>query len=674
MGYLMSTLLVSTCLAAPAKENEFVCTPKKMMDTKIISDVQLSPNNEHVLFVATEAMMTAEKTAYRSYIFKAKANGEEAPYLFSTSEHSSSQPRWSPDGKWIAFLSDRTGSKNLYLIPSEGGEAIALTNAKKDVQNFSWSPDSRKIAFVREDEKEVFRNRSNKAFVYKQDTTINRLWTVDVLSKEPEAKSWTTDEFCVRGCGDFGTIQTEFDWSSDGKKIVFAFSPSLGFDAFHLDSSIAVLDLETGAITPWAKKMYYEALPRFSPDGQSVAYLCSDSENRYAMNRRVALRSLTDEEGFQLLAPTFNAGPFIAGQSLLGWSQDGKSVLFYEPKETKFHVVFLSIDGLSFEEWEVGDYFFKDPSLSYDRTKIGCVVQAPGNPPEAYVTEIDHFRPIQISRLNEGLFPESKMETEKVFWDSIDGEKIEGLLTYPANYQEGRTYPMLLVIHGGPMGFFDETFLGTPNPYPLASFAEAGFAILRPNPRGSCGYGEKFRCSNYGDWGGMDFHDIMAGVDAMIARGIADPEKLGVMGWSYGGYMTAWAITQTKRFKAASMGAGLCNLISMIGTTDLYRFMDDYLGDFFKSPDLYYGRSPIFHIQNIETPCLIQHGLDDKRVPVSQAYEFYHALAHTGKDVKLVLYPTTGHRFTDPKLQLEALEENLAWFQKHLMEMAPSSN
>lgn len=326
----------------------------------------------------------------------------------------------------------------------------------------------------------------------------------------------------------------------------------------------------------------------------------------------------------------------------------------------------LPADGQTAIEIQTGDLFFKDPSLSPDRTMLAFVVQTPATPPEAFIAKLNDFIPIQVSSINASLLSYPITKTKIVSWLSKDGLEIEGLVTYPVNYVEGQKYPLLLVIHGGPMGFFDETFLGTPNPYPLASFAQAGFVVFRPNPRGSCGYGKNFRCANYHDWGGADFIDIMTGVDMLVDKGIVDSERLGVMGWSYGGYMTAWTITQTSRFKAASMGAGLCNLVSMNGTTELYSFLTDYLGNFPEARKLYEDRSPINFIGNVTTPCLIQHGTDDKRVPVSQAYEFYHALNRQGNDATLVLYPAMEHRLTDPKMQLEAMNRNLNWFQKYL--------
>jgi dipeptidyl aminopeptidase/acylaminoacyl peptidase len=641
-------------------------SPSEILKLKILSDVQISPDNKTALFVAAEAVMNEEKSAYISRIYKA-TNGEAA-VPFSTPDSSATLPRWSPDGKWIAFLLNRDKVKNLYLIRADGGEATALTQSKVDVQTFAWSPDSKKIAFVMADETqaEKKRKKTSAAYVYNEKTKVTRLWIVDTLSPKRPIRPLTSDAYCVRGTGDFGTNSVEFDWSPDGKKIAFAHSPDFSLDNFYLESSIAVLDVRSGSVTRWKNHAPFEAMPRYSPDGRSIAYISGTSEKRYAMNRRVAVRPKNGGRP-QLLAETFNGGPFLTGPNILGWSRDGKRVLFFEPKGTKYHIVALSKDGKKQNELKTGDCFFKDPSLSPDRTALGFIVQSSNIPPEVHLSKLDRFRPVKVSSLNKQFLSNRKLKTEIVHWNSSDGLKIEGLLTYPPNYRPGKKYPFLLVIHGGPMGFFDEFFLGSPYPYPLASFAEAGFIVFRPNPRGSTGYGKTFRCANYNDWGGKDFADIMSGVDAMIQKEVADPKKLGVMGWSYGGYMTAWTITQTQRFKAASMGAGLSDLVSMSLTTDLDRFFSDYLGPFNNQPEFYHKRSPIYYIAQVSTPCLIQHGTEDKRVPASQSYEFYHALERAGKKTTLVLYPETTHRIIDPKMVLDSMERNLAWFKHHIL-------
>lgn len=626
--------------------------PSTHMKVKLISDVQLSPDNRAALFVATEPLIDDEHNSYLSKIYKSDMDG-----VF---ESSATFPRWSPDGKWISFLSSSSDTPQLHLKPSEEGETTILTSGKNAVQAYRWAPNSKQIAFVRADEREAEKTKDT-SYVYKQDKSINRLYLIDILAAA--AKPLTSDAYFVRGAGDFGGAFEEFDFSPDGKKLVFSFAPASGLDHHHLDGSLALLDLATGQITEWEKHVPLEALPRFSPDGKLVAFLCSSDMNTYTYDRYVGIRT-ADGKNFRQLAPTYNEGPFLKGPSLLGWTADGSHLLFFEPKGTKFHLTLLPIDGSQALEIDTGTTYFSYPVLSQDKSMLGLVVESPSTPPEAYVTPLA-FQPVQISHLNQSL--PSVSTTERISWPSSDGQIIEGLLTYPRDFQSGKKYPLLLVIHGGPMGFFSESYIGSPSPYPIASFADANFFVFRPNPRGSCGYGKAFRSANVQDWGGKDFEDIMSGVDFLDHQGLIDPERMGVMGWSYGGYMTAWTIGQTSRFKAASMGAGLSNLISMSGTTDLHRFLSQYMGDFWHNPILYQERSPIYHVNRVTTPCLIQHGIDDKRVPVTQAYEFYHALEREGKKPHLILYPDTDHYYKKPCLELSGMQSNFNWFKKFLL-------
>jgi dipeptidyl aminopeptidase/acylaminoacyl peptidase len=309
---------------------------------------------------------------------------------------------------------------------------------------------------------------------------------------------------------------------------------------------------------------------------------------------------------------------------------------------------------------------------------VGFGYQTADRPAEAFLVRFDHSGPIQVSHVHKDSPERPLGRTEVVRWRSADGREIEGLLTYPVGFEKGKRCPLLLVIHGGPAGVFTRTFIASPavatssgrnsySTYPLAALAAQGYAILRCNVRGSSGYGKTFRHANLGDWGGGDFQDLMTGVDHIIDQGIADPDRLGVMGWSYGGFMTAWVIGHTKRFKAASVGAGVTDLVSFSGTADIASFLPSYFGgEPWDRPDAYREHSPIAHVQGIRTPTLILHGADDERVPISQGYELYNALKRQDCPVKMVVYPRAHHAIQEPKLLLDAMRRNLEWFEKYV--------
>jgi dipeptidyl aminopeptidase/acylaminoacyl peptidase len=276
-------------------------------------------------------------------------------------------------------------------------------------------------------------------------------------------------------------------------------------------------------------------------------------------------------------------------------------------------------------------------------------------------------KPVQVSRANTALPKLDFPKTEVMRWKSKDGLEVEGLLTHPAGYETGKKYPLLLNLHGGPAGGFLETFIGGPDIHPLATLAGKGYAILRPNPRGSSGYGRKFRFANVNDWGGGDYMDVMAGVDAVIAKGVADPERLGVMGWSYGGFMTSWIIGHTTRFKAAVAGAAITNLWSFTGTADVQSYLADYCkGEPWQVFESYRAHSPMTYAGAIRTPSLILHGQEDRRVPVSQGYELYNALKRQGVPVKMVTYPRMQHGPAEPKFLLDIMNRHVEWMDRYV--------
>jgi dipeptidyl aminopeptidase/acylaminoacyl peptidase len=354
---------------------------------------------------------------------------------------------------------------------------------------------------------------------------------------------------------------------------------------------------------------------------------------------------------------------------LLGFTADSSRLLFLEARHTRTAIYAMPLDGppRPVFETEKGVIGTAGARLNPAGTYLGLPIESASEPVEAYVMKVSGGTPIRVSRTNMDLPKLPIGRTEVVRWKGPDGFDIEGLLTYPAGYEQGKKYPLILNIHGGPTGVFSETFTGRGALYPIAVFAARGYAVLRPNPRGSSGYGRTFRFANYNDWGGKDYQDDQAGVDHAIAMGVADPDRLAVMGWSYGGFMTSWTITQTHRFKAAVVGAGVTDLWSFTGTSDIPGFLPDYFGgEFWTRFETFQKHSPISFVKNVTTPTLVLHGEADVRVPTSQGYEFYHALKREGVTTRMVVYPRQQHGPTEPKFILDIMQRHLDWVDQYV--------
>ena len=661
---LLATLAVGQEPATPPSG----WTPEESMKVKRVDNVQVSPDGRQVVFTVTEPVMTADKSEYLTQIHLANADGSD-PRQLTYGDKSCTSPQWSPDGRWIAFTSERSGKNNIWLLRMDGGEAQPLTDVKTGVLIFKWSPDSKQVAFTLPDSLTAAEEKDQKgkddARVVDEKIKVYRLWVIpiekDITGKRP-ARLLTQGNFSIG----ITTSTSIFDWSPDGRTIVFAHAPTPRVNDWPL-FDISIVEVGSGTIIPLAHTGASETMPRYSPDGRWIAYLVSDDPPTWGFTFDVAVVAASGGAP-RRLAETFDRLSIGGGSSLIGWSADSQHLYFTESRGTITRLSTLPIDGSPSQDLDAGDAVILGINLNLSRTLVGFTMQTPTRPPEAYITRLDRFAPVQVSRVNADLPAHPLGRTEVIRYKSTDGLEIEGLLTYPVGYKPGKRYPLLLLIHGGPAALFTQTFIVNPNStYPVAVFAAHGYAILRCNIRGSAGYGKPFRYANYQDWGGMDYQDLMAGVDHVVQMGVADGERLGVMGWSYGGYMTAWIITHTKRFKAASVGAGIANRISMTGTTDVPSFVPDYLGaEFWDNPDLYLACSPIFHIKGVSTPTLILHGEQDVRVPISQGYELYNALKRQGCPVQMVAYPRAPHVPQEPKQLLDITKRNVEWFDRYL--------
>jgi dipeptidyl aminopeptidase/acylaminoacyl peptidase len=653
--FVIALFLIITIAAQTSAQTTW--TPELQIKTRTVGTPRVSPDGKRVVYTISDAVMTADRSEYVTQLWLATTDGKEN-YQLTFNEKSSSNPKWSPDGNWIAFTSNRKENKNnLYLLPLRGGEAEPLTDVKTGVSNFEWSPDGKSLAFTMNDSKSDDEEKNDKAkndFRWMDENLkMARLYVIAVqkdANGKREPRKLTTENYNVGN----------FDWSPDGSRIVFSHTKTSVANDWTT-GDVSIVEVATARATVFANTPAAEDSPIFSRDGKWIAMVVSDNPPRWAGSARVEVYPSGGGQP-KALATSYDVSPNLAG-----WSADGKRIYFSEAKGTGTQIYAIDVFTNKIEEIKTTSAVYTGLSLNRTGTMFSFVRQTSDTPPDAFVSAVSRFSQLQVSQANAEMKLPAVGKTEVIRWTSPDGKEIEGLLTYPVGYQTGQKVPLILNVHGGPAGVFQQTFVGGRGVYPLATFSSKGYAILRPNPRGSSGYGVEFRRANIKDWGGADYQDLMAGVDKVIAMGVADPERLGVMGWSYGGFMTSWIVTQTSRFKAASAGAPVTNLMSFNGTADIPAFVPDYFGgQFWDQMDAYQKHSAMFNVKGVKTPTMIQHGDADVRVPISQGYEFYNALKAQGVPTRMIVLPRQPHGPTEPRMQLAAMQANVEWFEKYL--------
>jgi dipeptidyl aminopeptidase/acylaminoacyl peptidase len=635
-------------------------TPELSMKVRTVSDVVPSPNGDWLVYAETRTVMEEEKSETLTHLFLARSDGSRRLQL-TQGDKSCTSPSFSPDGRFVYFLSGRGAEEdkqNIWRIAIDGGEAERLTDWKGSLGAYKVAPDGKSVAFTareEDEEKEKAKKQKLDFRVVDEKPESHGLWIVAAEADREgkrEPKRVFRADFHVR----------QFDWSRDSRFLAFDHWPTPGFDDW-IRSDISEVEAATGKITNLAATGAAEGSPLYSPDGKYLVYLRTLEPARWAGEGSILLLPREGGEPKPLAA---THDEHFNSTYLLGWSRDSKSVIFSEPSRTRYVVYKAGIDGSLATVYEPQGTL-GSPNVNAAGTHLGFMRESPGEPQEAYAMPLAGGAAQKASDANGDLARPPLGETQIIRWKSKDGLEVEGLLTYPAGYERGRKYPLVVVIHGGPAGVFTATFDGNRSLYPIATFAGKGWAVLRANPRGSSGYGKKFRHANYNDWGGGDFEDIMAGVDHVIALGVADSERMAVMGWSYGGYMTSWVITHTGRFKAAAVGAGVTNLWSFTGTADIPGFLPDYFsGEPWDAFEAYRKHSPMSHVKGVTTPTLILHGEADVRVPITQGHELYNALKRQGVETEMVVYPRTPHGPREPKFVLDIAQRHVAWVEKHV--------
>jgi dipeptidyl aminopeptidase/acylaminoacyl peptidase len=566
---------------------------------------------------------------------------------------------WSADNQRIAFLSDAgsPGQLQLFIVAANGGAPKQLTHLKGFLSAPGWSPDGKTIAML-------FTENATRASgplvaetpdegVVSEDLHEQRLTLVDAATAR------------VRQISPADLYVYEFDWAHDGKRLVVTAAHGSGDDNWYIASLMAV-DAASGAMRTLIEKPGRQiAQPHWSPDGQKIAFiggLMSDEPIAGGDIYSVA----ADGGEMSNLTPDMKFSAFN-----LKWSADSSHIIFAGIVDGGSGIARLDVaDDKVVELWRgeerVADTDFGcSISLSADGKSSAVVRQSFTQPAEVWVGAIGEWR--QITHRNSGL-RQAWGKSVSLHWTTDIGT-VQGWLTYPKDFDAAKKYPLVVRVHGGP-SWAVMPYWPTPSDYAMA-LPSQGYFVLQPNPRGSYGQGEKFTAANVKDFGYGDFRDILAGVDEAIKVAPIDPARLGITGWSYGGYMTMWSVTQTNRFRAAVSGAGLANFLSYYGENKIDQWMIPFMGaTVYDDPELYAKMSPITFIKKVATPTLVIVGDSDGECPPPQSYEFWHALKTLGVPTELVIYPHEGHHFANPAHSRDVIERSVEWFNQYLVPTA----
>ena len=650
----LTTFFISLAHSQDKKWN-----PEQSMKIKSISQVNMSNDGKYIAYVVREAIMEEEKSEYLSQIWVSSVD-KSFNQKYTHSEKSSSYPQFSPDGKSIAFLSTRSGKNQIWVMNTFGGEAKQLTESKNNINNFKWSHDGEFIAFTMNDpetdEEKKLKKEKRDVILVDKNFKFSHLYLINPKNKK-SLKKITSGNFSINS----------FDWSPLGKSIVFSHQNDTNINTGFINTDISEIIIEEELVKSIIKRPGLDSNPIYSNDGNSIAFISSGGKIEPIGLRDIYVFSKSSKK-IKKLKETPNRD-----SNLLKWTSDNKHILFIESVGTNSQVMSIEVNGdkikyiTNKENLKYPKGYFSSVAFNKSSSLMAYCYEDLKNPSEVYFSKTKKFKNVKISKINSVLQYPKLAFSELISWKSKDGLEIEGILTYPKNYEKGKKYPVILQIHGGPAGVFSERFNGRPGIYMTEYFAEKGYITIKPNPRGSTGYGKDFRYANFKDWGFGDFDDVTTGVDKVIEMGIADENKQFVMGWSYGGYLTSFIVTKTDRFKAASMGAGLPNLISMVTTTDIQDYLVGHMGgEFWDDYKTYEKHSAIYQIKNTITPTQVIHGEKDLRVPFTQGQEFYRALNRLGIDTEMIVYPRTPHGPREPKLLMDVSERILKWFETYM--------
>jgi dipeptidyl aminopeptidase/acylaminoacyl peptidase len=655
------------------------------MTMRAVIDLRIAPDGEKVAYVVSTPSLT--KNAHEAALFVVSSR-RGSPQRVGEDVHIFNSPvprpqiRWSPDSATISIVGLTPGGPQVFAIPWSGGAARQLTKAPEGVSGYEWSPDGKRLAYLTSDPMpaDEARQRQDQSFVIHVGVPdrATRLVTqaVDALQ--------STAGGAARTLTPASQYVDAFSWSPDGRELAYSAAPRTGFGATYQTRIYAVAanasqqsdgDQSAPRAGTWRTIVDRPGMndgPRFSPDGRSIAFTSTSGGMDIMASRSL---SIVPADGGPIR--TFRLDDAWVREMV--WARDSRSIYLtandgtFGRGEHMFEqpVVRVSVeDGRATQvvDGQTVDYSI---SLSNDGRRLAYRAVEGRTMGDVFVQDTASGQRTKITDLNPELRGRALGDLKPVSWRSFDGMEIWGLVLTPPGRTAGRALPLLVYIHGGPgggvtHGLFPQFMHTVPqvDPYPTEAMASAGFAVFFPMPRGGAGYGEAGQRAIVNAWGEADYKDIMTGVDALIARGLADPQRLGVMGASYGGYMTNWIVTQTGRFTAASAGASLTDLPDNYYLSEGGEFMVGYFKRPWENRESYAAHSPLTFVERVTTPLLIQHGERDARVAIQNAWKFYRALKALGKTVEFDIYPRGGHVLYEPMLEREQMRRNVEWFTR----------
>jgi dipeptidyl aminopeptidase/acylaminoacyl peptidase len=667
---LLSSITFAQQTAAP---HDF--TVDDLFGMQEVSDAQISPDGQFVLFTVNSTNWKEDKTITR--IWMVPVAGGDAIAL-SADGPSSSHPRWSHDGKFIAFLSEREeGKTQVYLLNRLGGEAQRLTETAQDVETFAWSPDDKRLVLVlrdpTEEELEAVANKDKDGSDDKSGSgkkaKAQKPWVIDRLLFKADTIGYLDHRrthlyiFDIASkslkqitSGDYD--DTEPNWSPDGKQLAFSSNRTKPDPDETYDDEVWLAAADNNDKGANAKQITTKPgehhSPAWSPDGQWIVYTSrlDPSLFEYA-TKHIAISPATggEEKVYTRALDRMSTEP--------RFSPDGKSVYFIADDDGTQVLAQLNLADSKITLPIGGRIMLESYSISKDGA-IAAAISTPDRPFEIYTAPSGKLT--RITRVNDAWVGQLKWsQGEYVSYKSKDGTTVHGYMYKPIDYVAGKKYPTIVRPHGGPVWAYYAEYQDI-----AQVLAANGYVVLLPNPRGSSGYGEDFCKAIFADWGNKDFDDDMGLVDYAIAQGIADPDKLGVGGWSYGGISTDFIIGKTKRFKAAISGAGAAEFTSMWGHDQYVRDYITELGFPWEHRDLWDRVSPFYNMKNITTPTLFVGGNIDWNVPILGGEQMYQSLKSLGRETELVVYPDEYHEFKTPSHIKDLNERFLAWYAHYV--------